>query len=112
MKFSYFVDLTLLQMILMSGLSRSATEDLCSEKISDDRIPHICNLLRFAVLKKDRSLMAIGGPWDAVDGGDPSLDDSSLIHTVLRFVCFFVRLCCPFVSFMVISVKDMDFVSM
>ncbi|XP_010666964.2 protein SHORT ROOT IN SALT MEDIUM 1 isoform X3 [Beta vulgaris subsp. vulgaris] len=73
------------KMILMSGLSRSATEDLSSEKTSDDRIPHICNLLRFAVLKKDRTLMAIGGPWDAVDGGDPSLDDSSLVRTVLRY---------------------------
>uniref|UniRef100_A0A803MVH1 EF-hand domain-containing protein n=1 Tax=Chenopodium quinoa TaxID=63459 RepID=A0A803MVH1_CHEQI len=73
------------KMILMSGLSRGATEDLCSEKLSDDRIPHICNLLRFAVLKKDRSLMAIGGPWDAVDGGDPSLDESSLIHTIHRY---------------------------
>lgn len=73
------------KMILMSGLSRSATEDLCSEKNSDDRIPHICNLLKFAVLKKDRSLMAIGGPWDAVDGGDPSIDDSSLIQTILRY---------------------------
>uniref|UniRef100_A0A803MUC0 EF-hand domain-containing protein n=1 Tax=Chenopodium quinoa TaxID=63459 RepID=A0A803MUC0_CHEQI len=73
------------KMILMSGLSRGATEDLCSEKLSDDRIPHLCNLLRFAVLKKDRSLMAIGGPWDAVDGGDPSLDESSLVHTILRY---------------------------
>lgn len=79
-------------MILMSGLSRSATEDLSSEKTSDDRIPHICNLLRFAVLKKDRTLMAIGGPWDAVDGGDPSLDDSSLVRTVLRFECLYVHL--------------------
>jgi len=74
----------------MSGLSRSAIEDLASEKISDDRIPHVCSFLRFAVLKKDRAFMAIGGPWSPVDGGDPSVDDSSLVCTVLRFVCLFI----------------------
>lgn len=73
-------------MILMSGLSRNALEDLSSEKCPDDRIPHIGSILRFAVLRKDRSFMAIGGPWDAIDGGDPSVDDSSLVKTVLRFV--------------------------
>lgn len=30
--------------------------------------------------------MAIGGPWDVADGGDPSVDDDSLVQTILRFV--------------------------
>lgn len=30
--------------------------------------------------------MAVGGPWDSADGGDPSIDDSVLIQTALRFV--------------------------
>lgn len=70
----------------MSGLSQNAQAELSSEKIQGDRIPHLCNMLRFAILKKNSSLMAIGGAWDAVDGGDPSVDDSSLIRTALRFV--------------------------
>lgn len=70
----------------MSGLSKNALDELSSERNYDDRIPHFCNMLRFAVLKKDNSLMAIGGPWNSVDGGDPSVDDSALIQTVLRFV--------------------------
>ncbi|TKY69650.1 Cell division cycle and apoptosis regulator protein 1 [Spatholobus suberectus] len=73
------------KIILMNGLSRSALEELPSDKIVDDRIPHICNFLRFAVLKKDHSFMAVGGPWEAVDGGDPSSDDNSLIKTALRY---------------------------
>ncbi|KAK4373430.1 hypothetical protein RND71_008814 [Anisodus tanguticus] len=72
------------KMILMSGLSRNSLEELSSDRNYDDRIPHICNLLRFAVLKLDNSLMTIGGQWDSVDGGDPSCDDSSLIQTALR----------------------------
>ncbi|KAF4394795.1 hypothetical protein F8388_015701 [Cannabis sativa] len=71
--------------ILMSGISKNALEELSSEKITDDRIPHIYNILRFAVLKKDHSFMAIGGPWKSVDGGDPSVDDTSLIHTAQRY---------------------------
>lgn len=70
----------------MSGLSKNALEELSSEKILDDRIPHICNMLRFAVLKKDHYFMAIGGPWNIADGGDPSVDDSSLLKTAIRFV--------------------------
>lgn len=70
----------------MSGLSRTALEDLSSERNFDDRIPHICNILRFAVLKKDRSFMAIGGTWDASDGGDPAADDNTLIKAAIRFV--------------------------
>lgn len=73
-------------MILMSGLSKNALEELSSEKSYGDRIPHICNILRFAVLRKDQSLMAIGGPWNSADGGDPSVDDTSLVRTALRFV--------------------------
>ncbi|KAJ6312143.1 hypothetical protein OIU77_013820 [Salix suchowensis] len=72
------------KIILLSGLSKNALEDLSSEKRYDDRVPHICNILRFAVLKRDRSFMAIGGPWDSADGGDPSVDDSALIQTALR----------------------------
>ncbi len=68
----------------MSGLSKNAMEELSSEKSYDDRLPHICNILRFAILKRDRSFMAIGGPWDSVDGGDPSVDDSVLVQTALR----------------------------
>ncbi|XP_022863677.1 cell division cycle and apoptosis regulator protein 1-like [Olea europaea var. sylvestris] len=71
-------------MILMSGLSQNALAELSSDR-NYDRIPHFCNMLRFAVLKKNNSMMAIGGPWDPVDGGDPSTDDSSLIRTALRY---------------------------
>lgn len=70
----------------MSGLSKNALEELSSERGSDDRVSHICNILRFAVLKKDRSCMAIGGRWNPADGGDPSVDDSPLVQTALRFV--------------------------
>lgn len=72
----------------MSGLSKNALEELSSERSSDDRIPHICNILRFAILKKDRSFMTIGGPWNSTDGGDPSVDGSSLIQTAIRFVLY------------------------
>ncbi|CAM8922227.1 unnamed protein product [Rhodiola kirilowii] len=72
------------KVLLMSGLSRSALEDLVSE--SDDRLVHICNILRFSILKRDRAFTAIGGPWDPTDGGDPSNDDSSLVQTALRYV--------------------------
>lgn len=77
---------TTVQMVLMSGLSRTALEDLSSDKLFEDRIPHICNIIKFAVLKKDHSFMAIGGSWDPTDGMDPSVDQSSLIQTMLRFV--------------------------
>lgn len=70
----------------MSGISKNALEELSSERSSDDRIPHFCNILRFAILKKDRSFMAIGGPWQSSDGGDPSVDDAALVQTALRFV--------------------------
>ncbi|CAK8536683.1 unnamed protein product [Lathyrus sativus] len=73
------------KVILMSGLNRGALEELSSDKIVDDRIPHICNFLRFAILKKDHSFMAVGGPWEPADGGDPSNDDNSLIRTALRY---------------------------
>lgn len=73
------------QIMLMSGLGQSDQAELSSER-NYDRIPHFCNMLRFAVLRKNNSLMAIGGPWDTVDGGDPSVDDASLIQTALRFI--------------------------
>lgn len=77
------------QVILMSGISKNAHEELSSEKCCDDRVPHICNILRFGLLKKDNSLMAIGGPWDTADGGDPSVDDSALVRTAIRSAFFF-----------------------
>ena len=70
----------------MNGLSRSVLEELSSDRIVDDRIPHMCNFLRFEVLKKDHSFMAVGGPWRPVDGVDPSIDNNSLIKTALRFM--------------------------
>jgi hypothetical protein len=73
------------KLILMSGLSHNAIEELSSERNYEDRIPHYCNMLRFALLKKDKSFMAIGGPWDTIDGGDPSVDDSSLVQTATRY---------------------------
>ncbi|XP_068462614.1 protein SHORT ROOT IN SALT MEDIUM 1 isoform X1 [Phaseolus vulgaris] len=73
------------KIILMNGLSRSVLEELSSDRIVDDRIPHMCNFLRFAVLKKDHSFMAVGGPWRPVDGVDPSIDNNSLIKTALRY---------------------------
>ncbi|PKI36802.1 hypothetical protein CRG98_042751 [Punica granatum] len=73
------------KVILMSGLSRSALEDLSSDKSFGDWVPHICNIIRFAVLKKDHCLMAIGGPWNSTDGSDPSVDASSLVKTAMRY---------------------------
>lgn len=73
----------------MSGLSRSALEDLSSVKSFGDWVPHMCNILRFAVLKKEHCLMPIGGLWDPIDGSDPSIDASSLVKTAMRFVCTF-----------------------
>ncbi|KAK1267334.1 hypothetical protein QJS04_geneDACA000562 [Acorus gramineus] len=71
----------------MSGISNDALEELCNEKSTEGRIAHFNNLLRFAVIRKDRSFMTIGGPWNvAVDGGDPAVDGSCLIHTALRYV--------------------------
>ncbi|KAK1314638.1 hypothetical protein QJS10_CPA06g00457 [Acorus calamus] len=75
------------KVILMSGISNDALEELCNEKSTEGRIAHFNNLLRFAVIRKDRSFMTIGGPWNvAVDGGDPAVDGSCLIHTALRYV--------------------------
>lgn len=73
----------------MSGLSRSALEDLSSDKTFGDWVPHVCNILRFAVLKKEHSLMPVGGSWDPVDGSNPSIDASSLVKTAIRCVCAF-----------------------
>ncbi|ONK63273.1 uncharacterized protein A4U43_C07F13260 [Asparagus officinalis] len=62
-----------------------ASNELCSYKSSDERIIHFNNIFRFAILKKDRSFMAINSPWNAaIGGGDPSVEDYSLIHTAPR----------------------------
>ncbi|KAF2290076.1 hypothetical protein GH714_001773 [Hevea brasiliensis] len=76
------------KIILMSGLSKNALEELSSEKSYDDRLPHICNILRFAVLKRDRSFMAIGGPWDTADGDarDATQIDLQNCHNWNRFL--------------------------
>ena len=69
----------------MSGISNKALEEICSEQSLADRILHFNNLLKFAILRKDHSFTAIGGPWNsALDGGDPSTDDTSLILTAKR----------------------------
>lgn len=69
----------------MSGISAEAFAELCADGNVDDRTPHFNNILRFAILRKDRSLMAIGGRWeDAIDGGDPCVEDSALIRAALR----------------------------
>ncbi|KAI3812370.1 hypothetical protein L1987_17077 [Smallanthus sonchifolius] len=73
------------KLLLMSGLSHNAWEELSSERAYEDRIPHLCNMLRFAFLKDGNSFMAIGGSWDTVDGSDPSVDKSVLVQTALRY---------------------------
>jgi hypothetical protein len=70
----------------MSGMSKGAFADITSLRTTEERIVHMNNILKFAVFKKDRSLFAIGGPWNAViDGGDPSVDCSCLIQTAIRY---------------------------
>ncbi|RZC80938.1 hypothetical protein C5167_043537 [Papaver somniferum] len=73
------------KVILMSGISKDALEELSSNKNYEDRIPHINNILRFSFLRKDRAFMAIGGPQGVVDEGDSSVDDSSLIKTAISY---------------------------
>ncbi|KAG0501713.1 hypothetical protein HPP92_001785 [Vanilla planifolia] len=81
------------KVILMSGISSDALKELCSDKSSDERLIHFNNILRFAVLKKDHSFMAIGGRWkETLDGGNPSFDASSLIQTARRCVKDIVQL--------------------
>ncbi|XP_039136315.1 protein SHORT ROOT IN SALT MEDIUM 1 isoform X1 [Dioscorea cayenensis subsp. rotundata] len=81
------------KVILMSGVSSGALEGLCSEKTPVDRAIHMKNILKFAVLKKEQSFLAIGGPWSAsIDGGDPSVDESSLIRTAIRCVKEIIQL--------------------
>ncbi|URD78443.1 cell division cycle and apoptosis regulator 1 [Musa troglodytarum] len=74
------------KVILMSGISCEALNELCLEKDTDERIVHFNNILKFAVLKKDRSFLAIGGPSHVTLDGDPQLNDSSLIQTAIRHV--------------------------
>ena len=72
--------------MLMSGMSDDNVKELLSD--SEDRPLHIHNILKFAVLRKERSaLMAIGGTWDKLlDGGDPAVDEHALICTAIRFL--------------------------
>ncbi|KAI3516880.1 hypothetical protein L1887_16006 [Cichorium endivia] len=74
------------KILLMSGVSQNALEELSSERDYkyEDRIPHFCNMIRFACLKNGNTLKAIGGLWDTIDGIDPSIDKSTLIQTALR----------------------------
>jgi hypothetical protein len=73
--------------LLMSGMSNSAFADITSLRSTDERVVHLNNILKFAVFKRDRSLFAIGGPWNAaIDGGDPVVDPSCLIQTAIRHV--------------------------
>uniref|UniRef100_A0A453SDM1 DBC1/CARP1 catalytically inactive NUDIX hydrolase domain-containing protein n=3 Tax=Aegilops tauschii subsp. strangulata TaxID=200361 RepID=A0A453SDM1_AEGTS len=72
----------------MSGMSNGAFADITSMRSTEERVVHLNNILKFAVFKKDRSLLAIGGPWNAaLDGGDPLADCSCLIRTAIsRYV--------------------------
>uniref|UniRef100_A0A0D9WR99 DBC1/CARP1 catalytically inactive NUDIX hydrolase domain-containing protein n=1 Tax=Leersia perrieri TaxID=77586 RepID=A0A0D9WR99_9ORYZ len=75
------------KVLLMSGMSNSAFADITSLRSTDERVVHLNNILKFAVFKRERSLFAIGGPWNAaIDGGDPSVDCSCLIQTAIRHV--------------------------
>lgn len=81
----------------MSGISVEALEELYAEQNSEDRISHMNNLLKFAILRKDHSFTAIGGPWNAtLDGGDPSTDNTSLVQTAKRYVGLLTLLVCVF----------------
>ncbi|AQK82517.1 ATP/GTP-binding protein family, partial [Zea mays] len=75
------------KVLLMSGMSKGAFANITSLRSTEERVVHLNNILKFAVFKKDRSLFAIGGPWNAdIDGGDPSADCSCLIRTAIRCV--------------------------
>ncbi|XBI11377.1 hypothetical protein VPH35_138454 [Triticum aestivum] len=75
------------KVLLMSGMSNGAFADITSMRSTEERVVHLNNILKFAVFKKDRSLLAIGGPWNAaLDGGDPLADCSCLIRTAIRYV--------------------------
>ncbi|XP_023769334.1 protein SHORT ROOT IN SALT MEDIUM 1 isoform X1 [Lactuca sativa] len=73
------------KIVLMSGLSQNALEELSSERDYEDRIPHFCNMIRFACLKSGNTFKAIGGLWETTDGNDPSVDKSTLVHTAIRY---------------------------
>lgn len=67
----------------MSGISNNALSELCST--SDERAIHLSHVLKFAIVRKDRELLAIGGSWNpAIDGGDPLVSDSGLIKAAIR----------------------------
>lgn len=74
------------KVILMSGISADALSQLVSERSSGDKVTHINNILKFAILREGRAFSAIGGQWSAeMDGGDPSSNgDLSLVQTAIR----------------------------
>lgn len=79
------------QVILMSGVSAEALNELCFGKDNDERPVHVNNILKFAIMKKDHSFLAIGGPSHMTSDGDMQVDDSSLIQTAIRqATCEFV----------------------
>jgi hypothetical protein len=54
----------------MSGMSKGAFAEITLLRSTEEQVVH---------LKKDRSIFAIGGPWNAsIDGRDPSTDCSFL----------------------------------
>ncbi|KAH7424227.1 hypothetical protein KP509_12G096000 [Ceratopteris richardii] len=76
------------KVMLMSGATGESMKDLIDDSSSEEKPVHLHNFLRFVVFRKDRSaLSAVGGAWDKVlDGGDPTNDESCLIHTAIRCV--------------------------
>ncbi|KAL2613073.1 hypothetical protein R1flu_024765 [Riccia fluitans] len=74
------------KVMLMTGASEGALNELLSDECSDDKPIHLHNLLKFVALRKDRSaIMAAGGVWDKeLDGGDPAVDEEVLIRTAVR----------------------------
>lgn len=80
----------------MSGISVEALQELCFGKDTDEKPVHVNNILKFAVMKKDRSFSAIGGPSHVSLDGDLQVDDFSLIQTAIRqatyeFVLLFIH---------------------
>ncbi|MCO5553528.1 hypothetical protein L7F22_007050 [Adiantum nelumboides] len=74
------------KVMLMSGASGESVKDLLADCLNEEKPIHMHNLLRFVVFRKERSaLMAFGGTWDkTLDGGDPAINESALIHTAIR----------------------------
>ncbi|BBN17937.1 hypothetical protein MPTK1_7g18160 [Marchantia polymorpha subsp. ruderalis] len=74
------------KVMLMSGSSEAALNELLVDDSPDEKPAHLHNLLKFVALRKDRSaIMAAGGVWDKeLDGGDPAIDEEALIRTAIR----------------------------